>query len=345
MSTATTYEPVVIVDITGMDNDTWLNYRRQGIGGSDVAAVYGQSPFCTARDLYYQKVGIQPVIEEEENWVAKEYGHLLEDLVAKIFSQKTGLRVYKKSYLYAHPDHPFMRANVDYFVELSDGSEAILECKTTNYNNRDKWDNDAVPYNYELQVRHYMAIMNLNKAFVACLYGNNENEFVYRTVERDMDFEEDMILQEEFFWNNYVVAGREPPYTETGDLVLASIRKYRGNADKTASAVKLDPSFAKILEQYQEIRERKLQHDREADRLEKEMKTVIVPVIDKLGAACLGSCIKDGVEYTVTYNPTYRTGITTDNLSRLEANHKNIYDDFVTKSESRRVFIKQRSIS
>ena len=137
-TTMNNYSPVIIADTSDMDEATWHTYRRQGLGGSDITAVYGQSPFCTARDLYYVKLGVKPEIEEEENWVAKKYGHLLEDLVAEIFSRKTGYRVYKKSYLYAHPDYPFMQANVDYFVELPDGSEAILECKTCNYNCRDK---------------------------------------------------------------------------------------------------------------------------------------------------------------------------------------------------------------
>ena len=92
------------------------------------------------------------------------------------------------------------------------------------------------------------------------------------------------------------------------------------------------------------IREDKLKLEREAEKLDKELKTVIVPVIDKLGRACIGSCVKDGVEYMITYKPTYRTGISGDNLTRLEAQHKNIFDEFATKTESRRVFIKQRSV-
>ena len=92
---AVNYTPIIVVDTTGMDESTWHSYRRKGIGGSDVAAVYGQSPFCTTRDLYYTKPGIQPVIEEEENWEAKTYVHLLEDLVQDIFSPITALRVHK----------------------------------------------------------------------------------------------------------------------------------------------------------------------------------------------------------------------------------------------------------
>ena len=52
MLTTMNYTPVIIADTSDMDEATWHTYRRQGLGGSDIAAVYGQSPFCTARDLY-----------------------------------------------------------------------------------------------------------------------------------------------------------------------------------------------------------------------------------------------------------------------------------------------------
>ncbi len=343
MLTTLNYLPIIVVDTAGMDENLWHEYRKKGLGGSDVAAVYGQSPFCTARDLFYVKTGVIPAKEEEENWVAKQYGHLLEDLVAQIFSRKTGLTVYKKTYLYAHPEYPFMQANVDYFVAMPDGTEAILECKTCNYNARDKWDNDAVPFNYELQVRHYMAVTNLHVAFVACLYGNNENEFVYRRIDRDLDFEEAMIAQEEYYWTNYVLAGVEPPYTENGELVLASIRKYKGAANTMAATVTLDPTFMAVLEQYEDMRQEKLTHDHAAQDLEEKLKTIIAPVLAELGASCVGTCAKDGTEYTITYNPKYRTTINKDNLTRLEALHKKIYDEYATKTESRSVVIKKRS--
>ena len=51
------YIPSVLVDTEGLTEEEWLNYRRLGIGGSDAAAIMGQSPFCTKRDLYYDKCG------------------------------------------------------------------------------------------------------------------------------------------------------------------------------------------------------------------------------------------------------------------------------------------------
>ena len=91
----------MLVETEHLPEEEWLSYRRRGIGGSDVAAILGISPFRTARDLYYDKLNIVSVNDNEENWVAMAIGHLLEDLVGKIFQHKTGLNIYqvKKMFL------------------------------------------------------------------------------------------------------------------------------------------------------------------------------------------------------------------------------------------------------
>lgn len=102
-----------------------------------------------------------------------EMGHLLEPLVAKIFERKTGYRVYQIKKMFQHPQYPWMLADVDYFVELPDGTTAILEIKTTNYNARDNWwmnGKETVPVYYESQGRHYMAVTDLDRCFFCCLY-------------------------------------------------------------------------------------------------------------------------------------------------------------------------------
>ena len=132
------YQPNVLVDTTNLSRDEWLAYRRYGIGGSDAAAILGISPWRTARDLYYDKLGIAEVSENEDNWVQLEMGNLLEPLVAQIFEKKTGLKVFKRKAMFQHAKYPWMLADLDYLVELPDGSTAILEIKTTNYNARER---------------------------------------------------------------------------------------------------------------------------------------------------------------------------------------------------------------
>ena len=88
-------EPKVLVSTENLTEQEWLAYRRRGIGGSDVAAILGISPFRTARALYDDKLNIASVADDAGNWVALEMGHLLEPLVARIFAKKTGLEVFQ----------------------------------------------------------------------------------------------------------------------------------------------------------------------------------------------------------------------------------------------------------
>ena len=341
----TSYVPKEVVSTEGLPEKDWLNYRRTGIGGSDVAAIMGVSPFTTSRDLFFDKRNIHPMINEENNWVALKVGHLLEDLVAEIFTFKTGIKVFKIQKMFRHPIYEFMLADVDYFAELPGGKRAILECKTANHHTQDKWADGAVPFNYELQGRHYMAVMNMDTVFYACLFANNDTEFVYRKIERDLDQEAAMIEQEQYFWEEYVQKNVEPPYTESGDLVLESIRCHYGEADKDETAVILNSALFSNLEEYTKLREQKLTLDKQVRELDDQMKRAYAPVADEMGTACKAVCKNGKAEYAVTYNPAYRTGISKDGLGRLELNHPDVYSEYVETNESRRFAAKRKEVA
>lgn len=203
-----------------------------------------------------------------------------------------------------------------------------------------KWANDSTPVNYEYQGRHYMAVMNIDRMYFACLYGNNENEFFIRYMERDLDIEEDLIAEEEFFWKENVEKGVEPPYTEKPDLVLESIRKHCGPADKDAEQVKLGRKHLGSIRKYMELKEQKAQHDSEAKKLEEKMKEAYAEIVEKMGTSCTGVLRAGSEEYVVSYNPAYRTGIDKKGLERLKVQHPDVYDDYVNTTESRRFSVK-----
>lgn len=56
MSLALNYEPEVVVNIETLTREEWLDYRRLGIGGSDVAAIMGISPFATIKDEHQESL-------------------------------------------------------------------------------------------------------------------------------------------------------------------------------------------------------------------------------------------------------------------------------------------------
>lgn len=287
------YIPLVLVDTENLPREEWLEWRRKGIGGSDAATIIGVSPFSTARDLYYDKLNIVSAVDEEDNWVQKEIGHLLEDLVAKIFSKKTGYQIYQVKKMFYHPKHPYMLADVDYFVKLPNGKTAILEIKTTNYNAKDAWWRDGeevVPVNYEIQGRHYMAVTNIDKVYYCCLYGNTEEEVIIRSIERDDAYEDLIVTLEGDFWENNVLAKVPPPYFENGDLVLESIRRFSGDLDKNVPSVSLNSQVTSLVSRYLELQEQKKKILSEENRIESEQKRLRGCILDVMGKSCSAEC-------------------------------------------------------
>lgn len=313
------HEPLVLVETADLSEEDWLDYRRRGIGGSDVSAIFGTSPFRTARDLYYDKLNIASVEDDEGNWVAMEMGHLLEPLVAKIFERKTGYRVYQIKKMFQHPQYPWMLADVDYFVELPDGTTAILEIKTTNYNARDNWwmnGKETVPVYYESQGRHYMAVTDLDRCFFCCLYGNNEEEVIIREVKRDLEYEAEMVFLEQYFWENHVQRHVPPPYTESGALIIESARKHFGPADKNAPAVALDLDMTAKLMQYLRLLDEKKNAEVYSKEIDKDIQRLKALLIAEMGTSCTAVCEQEGVNYTVTYLESVVTALKKDGLLR-----------------------------
>ena len=342
--TTAAYTPGVLVETKDLPEKQWLEWRRKGIGGSDASIVLGISPFATARDLYFDKLGVVSYKDDNSNWVALQIGHLLEDLVAEIFHKKTGFPIYQIKKMFYHPLYPYMLADVDYFVTLPSGETAILEIKTTNYNGKDAWwmdGKETVPVNYEAQGRHYMAVTNLNHVFYCCLYGNSEDNVIIRHIERDAAYEEELTALEGIFWNENVLKKIPPPYTEDGDLVLQSVKHQVGMADPVAPAVELSLPLASCVVRFTELQAQKKLADAQSKKIEGEMKRLQGRIVEAMGKSCTAECLADGKKYQITYQPSYRCVINKDSLLRLQIQHPDIYNEYVTKTVSHRFSVKK----
>lgn len=337
-----THTPLEVVSTDGIPKEEWEEWRRKGIGGSDVAAVMGVSPWKTAFELYNEKHRVTPAIDDDEGWAAKEIGSALEDTVIKMFERKTGLKALKIKILYRHPLYSWMQANIDAIVELEDGQRGILEIKTSHPGRAKEWSNDGVPYEYELQGRHYMAVMDMDFCFFCCLF-LGEYEPIVRFISRDMDMEAEIIEAERHFWNDFVLAGVEPPFKETerGDMALEAIRRYYGNADPTQPAITIPPDFMPQLDEVMELRRQKSDLDTQSRKLDNEIKKLYAPIVKLMGKSCAGECSAGSKTYTVTFKPTVRTSIPTASLEELAKSHPDAYERYVVTSESRSFKVKE----
>ena len=338
------YQPTVLVDTTNLSRDEWLAYRRCGVGGSDAAAILGISPWRTARDLYYDKLGVAEIVADEDNWVQLEIGTLLEPLVARIFAKKTGLRVYQRKAMFRHPKYPWMLADLDYLVELPDGGTAILEIKTTNYNARDNWwynGEEIVPVYYETQGRHYMAVMNIDRVYFCCLYGNSKDDVIIRHLDRDEAYEEELIELEEAFWRDHVLSRTPPPYVENGELILESLRRWLGPSDRDAPPAAFGTTQYRLIRRYLELQQEKSLRNTDVKRIDDELSRVKAQIVAAMGQS--NSAVYDSGNggYRVTYTPIRKAGVTKENLERLREVHPDIYAEYVTTQTSRRFNIKE----
>ena len=161
-----------------------------------------------------------------------------------------------------------------------------------------------MPAYYESQGRHYMAVMNLNRVYFSCLFGNNKDEVIIRHIDRDMAYESELIALEEDFWTNNVQAQVPPPYFEDdGKLILESLRRLMGPSVKDAPPVLLTPPQSARMFRFLELQSEKSALDAEVTRLKDEMDRVKALIVADMGRS--GSAVyKDASgSYTVTFNP------------------------------------------
>jgi len=202
------------------DRAEWLEARRQGIGGSDAAAVMGLSPYKSAYELWLEKRGELQEEDLSDN-EAVHFGTVLEDVVATEYARRTGRKVSRVNCILQHPEHPYMLANLDRRVV---GERRILECKTADRFTLPMWGEagtDQVPDHYHLQVTHYMAVTGAEVADLAVLIGGNE--FRIYTIERDQELIDMVYDQEAEFWR--MVQDGGPPDVDGSAATSALLKR------------------------------------------------------------------------------------------------------------------------
>lgn len=81
---------IILTSTENLPYADWLEYRKQGIGGSDAAIVCGISRYKSPVELWMEKTGQLPYQEAGE---AAYWGTQLEALVREEFSRRTGVEV------------------------------------------------------------------------------------------------------------------------------------------------------------------------------------------------------------------------------------------------------------
>ncbi|AAZ18835.1 probable phage-related protein [Psychrobacter arcticus 273-4] len=329
------YQDANAIKTSTLCREDWLTLRQSGIGGSDIAAIIGVSPYATAYDIYQSKT--QPLADEDMNEFAY-WGTILEDTVAREFSKRSGLKIQNVNFLMRHPEHRWAIANIDRAVvnnevkgwgnvRFKDGkltTDQIVEIKTASEYVGKNWGNeesDEVPDQYQCQAQWYMGVTDTQVCHMAVLIGGNK----YRQykIERHQDFIDYLFEAAESFWTHNVLAGVEPDATT---LQNAKDKYPRHNPDTTLD-VEPDSEAAKAFEHYESL---KAQEKEVKAALELAQTDLICQIQDNETLAIDGEVVA-----------TYKVQVSNRfDSSRLKKDMPELAEKYIKQSESRVMRVK-----
>lgn len=248
--------PIILCDCAGMSEKRWLECREHGpkgdieytVGGSDVATIFGLSPWMTPKELWMIKKGrMKP--KDKPNPLQLEMGHLLEPIAAHFYAQRTGDTVTDDTNMYQHADFPYALADIDRRItRKADGEPGVLECKSCTYHKASDWADGAYPLYYEFQLRYYLAVMDVDFGAFSALWGNNPDyDLATPSLIRDRA-KEDMIFERLDQWIWSLRHDKPPNMTEVEPkLALESLARICGPSQASLPTIEFPRKYEKSL--------------------------------------------------------------------------------------------------
>lgn len=207
----------------------WYDFRKNGIGGSEIGTILGLNKYDTVVRLFHEKVGTaQPRMEDNEKMF---WGRKLEDEIAEIWKYYDGtedgyIENFKNNKIVrdcrningyiVNPKYPWLFASLDRVINMKGGvnlitgeplsTEGVLEVKTLSYWSAQMWQ-DGIPISYLAQVHQYMIIIESDYAEIAIL--QDGNVFKVEKIQRDEALCERIIEISKAFWENRVLPAKE----------------------------------------------------------------------------------------------------------------------------------------
>ena len=189
-----------------MTHEEWLEVRKKGIGGSDIAAILGFNHYKSPLAIYLDKTD-QKIPEDKEN-VAAEVGLELEPYLSKKFTklikdtEGIDIELFEMPEVLQHDEIDYFLVNLDrWFVHPQRGN-CVVELKTTTEFKRDLWVGDEVPDEYYCQVQWQLMITGFKCGYLVVLIGNRIVDV--KLIPRNEEFIQDLKQKGITFWQEFV---------------------------------------------------------------------------------------------------------------------------------------------
>lgn len=308
----------ILTNTKNMTNEEWLEWRKKGIGGSDVATICGLNKYKSVLELWMEKRGYK---QYEEAGESAYWGTTLEHIVREEFIKRSGLEVDTINLMLKHPEYEFMLANVDGIVTDQYGKKCIFEAKTASAYKTDQWKDDEIPESYMLQIQHYMAVTGYERAYIAVLIGGNT--FKYTVVDKDEELISMIIQIEKQFWD--CVVSDIPPEVDGSESCTNMLNSLYDSSKKGKSII-LPNEAQELIEEYNKNKEQESYYTEKKNECINKLKSLMedneVATINNL---------------TITWKSSVSERIDT---KKLKEEKPEIYNKYLKKINMRRFMIK-----
>lgn len=248
--------------MTITSEESWLEKRHEVITSTEVAALYGLSPYMTRLELFYNKTETMKKIEATERM---QWGNRLEPVIAQAVAEKEGWAI-KKSDVFVWDGEQKIGASFDYFTE--DGR--ILEIKNVSDIAFRKWMNTdkeiSPPFHIMLQVQTQLMFGLADKAVIGVLVGGNTLHVIH--VKKDEEIQNDIVRKVAEFWDD--VKNENPPSIDW-EADLTFVKKRLDSVEPDGTVMTANQEINTLLSEYSFIMTQKEKIDKEVEKIKTKL--------------------------------------------------------------------------
>lgn len=218
--------------------------RTKFIGGSDIAAILGISPWRTALGLWTDKVYPKP----DEDDKVKRRGRRIEPFILEMAREEFGFIAMHRNQRYIDTDVPYFSAEIDAEV-AGDLKHENVEIKSVHPFKLHEWgqeETDALPLHYAAQAQWGLGVTRRDICQVFALIGDDLRHY---TIKRDNVTIDAMRERAYEFWHKFIVPKIAPPLDYEDERVLDYLKRiYPGTDGTILKANDSDESWRQIYD-------------------------------------------------------------------------------------------------
>lgn len=232
-------------------SEKWHQLRLEDITSTDIAALYGFSPYLSEYQVYYFKKNKQINTIEEDNRI--RWGNALEEAIAYEVAKDFKWEV-KPLKTYMRLEDLKIGSSFDFEIVNHPDGDGILEIKNVDFlQYKNKWIDDGsgdiqAPLHIEIQLQHQLLVSNRTWGAIAVLIGGNDHKVLIR--KREDDLINDIKEKVKEFWEKFD-KGIEPKIDYKKDSEFISNVVYGMSQEK--KIIEADKEVEVLISAYLKI--------------------------------------------------------------------------------------------